>query len=374
MIELSEFGNLASDDSTLWIHKDPITYNSIDSVKTQIDLMVNSLEEYSDNTIKRVSNENQALPPSSIHSFLKKNITLPSILIADHEIEYKNQFFRSIYDKRENLNLEWPSNITEEEAIVSPLKFSKNLQKQTTIISKLLFGILSDNKTQLNDEVDIRLVNNLIYCYMFNSTCLFFNSILSDDMRASYLSLLKSAAPASILSFYTTVSDQITSGIFITNSVFKYLTRERLADGFNATECNLGSSSVLQLVQTKNRRYNDAFLMKTGNYYDNRTLCILSFVFLNSSISPAFTKDSSGSYMLENLPNMDFYPTWTESVWKDSNTMKIFLFSTKTIESVTLAIGVCVCIISFIFTFLANKYLSRWLLEGDEVESLNDNY
>ena len=115
--------------------------------------------------------------------------------------------------------------------------------------------------------------------------------------------------------------------------------------------------------------------MKNGNFYDNRTSCILSVSFFNTSISPAFTDYLTDQTTTnDKLQNVDFYPSWTESVWKESNSMKIFLFSTKTIESVTLSIGICVAIISFIFTFLANKYLSRWLLEGEEIESLNDNY
>jgi nicastrin len=374
VVELSEFGNLASDDSTLWIHKDPITYNSSESIKNQVDLLINSLKSYSNNTIKQVSSNEQPLPPSSIHSFLRQNVTIPSILIADHEIEYKNQFFRSIYDKRENLNLEWPSNITEEDAVNSVLKFSNNIQIQTTIISKFLYEILTDNKTQLTNEVDIRLVNNLIYCYMFNSTCQFFQSIQSSDINSQYLSQLKSVSPKNVLSFYTAVTNQVTSGILITNSVLKYVTRERLADNLNSSECELNSDSVKELIKSQQRRYTEAFFMKNGNFYDNRTICILSISFSNTSISPAFTDYLANQTTTDKLQNFDFYPSWTESVWRESNTMKIFLFSTKTIESVTLAIGICVAIISFIFTFLANKYLSRWLLEGEEIESLNDNY
>ena len=375
VVELSEFGNLASDDSTLWIHKDPITYNSSESIKTKIESLIDSLESLSNNTIKRVRNSEQPLPPSSIHSFLRQNVTIPSILIADHEIEYKNQFFRSIYDRRENLNLEWPSNITEKDAVDSRLNFSINIQKQTTAISKFLYEILTDNKTQLANEVDVRLVNNLIYCYMFNATCQFFQSIQSSDTNSQYLAQLKSVSPNNVLSFYTTVTDQVTSGILITNSVLKYVTRERLADDFNSTECTLNSDRVKGLIVSQQRRYTDAFFMKNGNFYDNRTSCILSVSFFNTSISPAFTDYLTDQTTTnDKLQNVDFYPSWTESVWKESNSMKIFLFSTKTIESVTLSIGICVAIISFIFTFLANKYLSRWLLEGEEIESLNDNY
>ena len=92
-------------------------------------------------------------------------------------------------------------------------------------------------------------------------------------------------------------------------------------------------------------------------------------VFINSSISPALTNHLNGVIK----DTADFYPTWTESTWDTPNPIKLFLLPTKTIESVTLAIGICIFIISFVFTFLANKYLSRWLLEGEEVESLNNN-
>ena len=369
LIELSEFGNLASNNPNTWIHKDPITYNSSSVVKTGVDSLIDLLEKYSNQSIKRISNPEQGLPPSSIHSFLRQNLSIPSVLIADHEMEYKNHFYRSIYDKKENLKLEWPKNISEEEAVKTSLTLAINIQKQATSISKVLYSWLTDNKTELNEEADIKLINNLIYCYMYNASCMFFNSTIPENSDYNFYEKLANNNPSNLLSFYTTVSDNMITGVYITNLIFKYVTRERLADNFNKSECKLSSGSVKDLIKSQNRFYNEAYLMKSSNYYTNESLCILSWVFINSSISPALTNHLNGVIK----DTADFYPTWTESTWDTPNPIKLFLLPTKTIESVTLAIGICIFIISFVFTFLANKYLSRWLLEGEEVESLNNN-
>lgn len=43
------------------------------------------------------------LPPSSLHSILKKNRQVPGILLTDFEDEYTNNYYHSVYDGESNL-------------------------------------------------------------------------------------------------------------------------------------------------------------------------------------------------------------------------------------------------------------------------------
>lgn len=383
LIELGELMNIGLDSSNkLYIHSDPITYASNQNYRQVIDNLVSSLKTLSNDTIITTNSQptqNDTLPPSSLHSFLKGNLQIPGIVISDHDYEYKNKYYHSIYDtKSTNLNnLNWSLSTTSElDAINSSPLISLQIQKYTTYVAQLLYSRLTNNTKQLNSTIttNLKLINNLLYCYVYNTTCLLFRSILTGQLYSSYDRLLQAYNPEYKLSFYASVNNDTTSGIYITIMMLRYLMREKLLDTANETECKLDSASVINTASLTQRQYYNAIYLSNSTNYLNAnsiSLCIVSAVYLNSSMSPAFIDYINTNGDVTMTSN---YSAWVESQWESKQThMRIFIFPTKSIEIVTISIGLVVCITSAIVTFLINKYLTNWLLSSDEIEVLNEN-
>lgn len=44
-----------------------------------------------------------SVPPSSLHTFLKNNTDFPGLVITDHQRNYKNHYYNSVYDNASNI-------------------------------------------------------------------------------------------------------------------------------------------------------------------------------------------------------------------------------------------------------------------------------
>lgn len=160
---------------------------------------MNSLKKgYSKNSIKPVSNLNQELPPSSIQAFLRQNLSIAGVLVTDHEVDYTNKFFHSIFDTPKNLKIAFPADITETEAVKFTTDFSKRLKTLLTNIAQTIYYQAAGK--DLQDQVDQTLLNRLVYCFYQNSTCDFFKGMLTDQEWLIYNSLLNSQLPKNKLS------------------------------------------------------------------------------------------------------------------------------------------------------------------------------
>lgn len=179
--------------------------------------------EYSNGSIKSVSNINQPLPPSSVQSFLRQGLDIAGISIADHELKYTNNFYHSIFDTPENLNIIFPSNMSEVDAYNYTTPLGRRLQQLLTNIAQTIYSV-SSRKVNLttDNKIDQVSLNKLIYCFYKNSTCDFFKSILTEKQWQSYLQLLDVVLPKKSLSFYTGVNDNSISGKWITSMLLRY--------------------------------------------------------------------------------------------------------------------------------------------------------
>jgi nicastrin len=306
-------------------------------------------KDFSNDQIKPVKNSNQTLPPSSLHAFLRADFEIGGVTIADHEQEYKNKFYHSVFDTPDNLNITFPENITELQAYNYTTKFASTLQPLLTSIAKSVYSLGSLNAS-LDDQVDLLTLNKLVYCFYKNSTCSFFKSLLTEDEWKVYNSLLDSTLPKQRLSFYTSVYDNKISGKWISFLLLRYFSRNTLLEKFNVTECKKGSESFKDVVNKFN-------LTIKSLAYVNKTTCIASSVYGVSSVSPAFENVNDGY-----LVNIDKFSAWTESSWASNPIqMKIFMFTSDSIKTTTIVLGIMTLLISTVITFLINKYSSKLL-------------
>lgn len=346
MIELNQLGSIGlSANEDLFIHRDPLSYSN-PSIARIIDELTLNLTTFSSNSIKPVSQSNQGLPPSSIQSFLKLNLSVAGLLITDHEKNYKNKYFHSIFDTSENINVTFPENITESEAANYNTDLSRKLQKMMTNIAKTIY--FQASKKELNDQVNQTTLNRLVYCFYKNTTCDFFRSILTDTQWNVYDSLLKSNLPKYKLSFYTSVNNAQISGKWISQMLLKYFTRNQNYETLNVSECDKNSEKFQKLMVSNN-------LTTTNVNYVNG-VCIGTSLYAVSSVSPAFNK-----YLDGKLVDVDRFPAWTESSWNGKPVqMRLFMYTNQAVQISSIVIGVATLILSFGITIVANRLSDKW--------------
>lgn len=351
MIELGQLGSVGLNDANnLYIHRDMASFNNLDqNVKKQVEDLIKNLDQFSNSTIKVVGQSVQELPPSSLHSFLRLNLTLGGIFITDHETVYKNKYYHSVFDTPESLNINFPVNITEADAAVYTTNLSRRLQTLITSIAKSVYASSTDQQKNLTDQASLLTLNRLVYCFYKNATCQFFKEILTEKQWKNYLSYLDSVQPKNKLSFYTSVNTAKISGKYITEMLLKFFTRNSLFESLNSTECSKLSVSAQKLIRDNN-------LTIGAFHYVNNSVCVATSLYSISSVSPAFDKVEDGV-----LVNTDRFSAWTESSWNGKTVqMRLFIFTSDAIGITTILMGVFTFILSFVVTFFMNKYSNKW--------------
>jgi nicastrin len=167
-IELNQLGFHANDSQQkLWIHKN---INSTTSLTKLEEIIKKNAKKTENLDIESVA-DGAPLPPSSLQSFLKENNKLVGVVIANHEKEFKNKFYNSLFDDINNLN-------------ISDSRVTKQLTSIATVISKSIHELLTGNS---NDSITANetLVHNLLDCYLNDSSCDLFKYVVTPDYKFS---------------------------------------------------------------------------------------------------------------------------------------------------------------------------------------------
>lgn len=83
------------------------------------------------------------LPPASLQSFLKKDLSIPGLLISNHKNAFTNQFYNNEWDTIETIS--------------SP-ELSKHLAEVAHTISATIYELATGDKMPSNIEVNVTLV------------------------------------------------------------------------------------------------------------------------------------------------------------------------------------------------------------------------
>jgi nicastrin len=218
MLELDQLGAIGlNDNNKLYIHNDPISYSKNKTISNLIDEFSKKLSAYSNDFITSTDTSKQ-LPPASIQSLLKHNINIAGLLLSDFDATtgFKNNFYHSIFDTAKNLNISFPDNITEADAVNNySTKLGEQIQKSIVAMTKTLYFMATKEELVINSndlEKSQTTVNNLIYCFYKNVTCDLFKQAQTDYSWSVYLQLLDNYLPKGKLSFYTSVNGAAISG------------------------------------------------------------------------------------------------------------------------------------------------------------------
>jgi len=138
------------------------------------------------------------------------------------------------------------------------------------------------------------------------------------------------------------------SGKWLTQTLLRYVTRNKKFEILNATDCNKDSDVFKKIT-------NDNNLSPTNINYING-VCVGTSLYAVSSVSPAFKNVLNGE-----LVDTHKFSAWTESSWNGRPVqMRLFIFANEAIKVSTIVTGIATLVISFGITLVANRLSDKW--------------
>lgn len=205
----------------LWVHRDGATKPD-ETTKKLIDSLISNGGQTPTVEVARTE-EDRPLPPSSLHTFLKDDRSLTGVVIANHQKEYTNKYYNSIFDDINNVN--------------QSSKYSQNLADISDLVSKTVYQLLADQPKEAI-KPNQTLIEKLIHCYLVDSSCDFFKYITGGTVKSMPLELViwskfviisVLGLPQQLFSYVGVYHSQTASTFYrdITSLVLSYVTGDR---------------------------------------------------------------------------------------------------------------------------------------------------
>ncbi|XP_050535168.1 nicastrin isoform X2 [Daktulosphaira vitifoliae] len=280
-------------------------YNASDSIYNFMDDFENVL---SSKGFKVLKSGNSAIPPASIHSFLKVNPQFPGLVLAGYRDQYKNLFYHSIMDDSDNINY-------------SNAEISNTLANISESLGTYLYKFVTNTTYNGNAHVHSEYIKELLYCYTKSINCTEFQSLTSPISLAD--------TPPNYYISVDLFTNPITSLTRLLLSSFGSL---KIDNVFNEEDCNTYTSKQGFSSIWLRGKYNACYLT-TSNY--------------SEAVSPAFIISDY------DLSSHEF-STWTESVWHEVQ-IRMFLKQSFQMQIVILVLGISIFLISFIIIHRVNS-------------------
>ncbi|NXB45608.1 NICA protein, partial [Leucopsar rothschildi] len=320
-------------NSVLWMHTDPISRRN-ESVDSQVQHLLAVLRASSSSGISLQEPEHsQPLPPSSFQRFLRSR-NIPGVVLSDHQVEFQNRYYQSIYDTAENIGMSYPEGLSPEERLEFVTDTAKALTEVGTLLARALFTLAGGTGSTESIQADNKTVTRLLYGFLLNSNNSWFQSVIKPDQKG-----ILGPFPQ----HYVAVSSP-TNTTQLLQAVLANLTGSRL--NLSREQCqDPGKTPGMQPELFEYRWVQGA---RAGNSSARLPGCVRSGARLSPALSPAFE--------LRRWDSREF-STWTESRWKDIRA-RIFLVASRELELLTLSLGVLVLLLSLLCTFLINAKAS----------------
>nr|XP_020665931.1 nicastrin [Pogona vitticeps] len=326
-LELSQVA--LRESSSLWVHTDPVSRKN-QSVEESIQKMVETLKNSSKDTgvVVGETGVSQPLPPSSFQRFLRAK-PIPGVVLADHRSSFHNRYYQSIYDTPENILMSYPEGLSPEEALSYVTDTAKSLAEVATVVARTLYQLAGGDGGSVSAiAADPVTVTRLLYSFLVRANNSWFQSIVTPDFKG-YLT----DGP---LQYYIAVSSPVNSTMLV-YYVLANLTGTRLNDSTTKEQCKASAGDLYEYMWVQGSPFPNATSPR-------KPFCVKSTVRRSPATSPAFELQDWGS---------SEYSTWTESRWKELHA-RIFLVASKRLEIITLIIGICILVLSFVATYFIN--------------------
>uniref|UniRef100_A0A3Q0S248 Nicastrin n=1 Tax=Amphilophus citrinellus TaxID=61819 RepID=A0A3Q0S248_AMPCI len=343
MLEIGQVG--LHGESKLWLHSDPVSRRN-SSVNEEVSLIDNlNSSALSLNFSLQEPSFSQPLPPSSFQRFLRAR-PIPGVVIENHNSEFTNRYYESMYDNAEYLNMSYPPDLTPEEQLEYITDTAKALTEVATLVARALYTQAGGSDSQLkNISADPQMVTRMLYGFLVKSNNSWFQQIISSDF-ANHLS-----KPTN---FYVGVSQQASEPTVLVQSLLANLTGTVV----NVTQENCQNQREDEDDKESKHTYNYMWVQGAAppNSTERVGFCVRSTVRYSKAQSPAFD--------LEQYTSKD-YSTWTESRWK-SIKGRIFLVASHELEMLTLGVGVGVLLASLMLTYIVSSKADILFSSGRE--------
>uniref|UniRef100_A0AAQ6A8A8 Nicastrin n=1 Tax=Amphiprion ocellaris TaxID=80972 RepID=A0AAQ6A8A8_AMPOC len=282
----------------------------------------------------------QPLPPSSFQRFLRAR-QIPGVVIENHQLNFTNRYYESMYDNAEYLNVSYPPNLTPEEQLKFVTDTAKALTEVATMVARALYVQAGGAENQQdNINADRQIVSQMLYGFLVRSNNSWFQQLIPSDLT-SHLSKL-------ILN-YTSSEPTL---------LVQYLLANLTGSAINITQENCQNQREDE--NDKESKHMFTYMWVQGAAPPNNTkregFCVRSTVRLSRAVSPAFE--------LRDYTSKD-YSTWTESRWK-SIKGRIFLVASHELEMLTLGVGVGVLLASLLLTYIISSKADILFSSGRE--------
>uniref|UniRef100_A0AAQ5X8A0 Nicastrin n=1 Tax=Amphiprion ocellaris TaxID=80972 RepID=A0AAQ5X8A0_AMPOC len=317
-------------ESRLWLHSDPVSRRN-SSVNEEVRKLIENLQSAAAGLGFTVGEAgfSQPLPPSSFQRFLRAR-QIPGVVIENHQLNFTNRYYESMYDNAEYLNVSYPPNLTPEEQ----LKFVTDTAKVILLLT--VFKCVTYCVSQ---------VSQMLYGFLVRSNNSWFQQLIPSDLT-SHLSKL-------ILN-YTSSEPTL---------LVQYLLANLTGSAINITQENCQNQREDENdkeIKPGENKFMFTYMWVQGAAPPNNTkregFCVRSTVRLSRAVSPAFE--------LRDYTSKD-YSTWTESRWK-SIKGRIFLVASHELEMLTLGVGVGVLLASLLLTYIISSKADILFSSGRE--------
>ncbi|KYN44896.1 Nicastrin [Trachymyrmex septentrionalis] len=236
-----------------------------------------------------------SVPPTSVQSFLEAKPNLTTVVISNHEEQFKNRYYNGILDDAESLGFDKNDTST----------LASDLAKIALQVANELYWEVTGEAPQPVDLPVRRsmenLVSEMLHCYLESAKCNLFRAASSPNTK-----LIDQVLP-----LYVGVHRALNIATTLTGQLLAYLTGEKLYE-MNESMC-----------------YENRLAWMSGQNFTG--LCINSTVNYSTAVSPAFIIE--GYDMKSGV-----YSTWTESIWQTLS-VRMFLKPAAATERFNLILG-----------------------------------
>eukprot|EP01117_Protostelium_nocturnum_P011632 TRINITY_DN4226_c0_g1_i1.p1 TRINITY_DN4226_c0_g1~~TRINITY_DN4226_c0_g1_i1.p1 ORF type:complete len:646 (-),score=158.09 TRINITY_DN4226_c0_g1_i1:134-2071(-) len=301
IIEIGQVGNVPSGSKQkLYLHADPKSGSN--DLMTTIGKAATSVNIAVSDATKQA--KYPGLPPSSLMAFLQQKPNLPSVLIAEHESQYINQYFGSHLDDASNI-------------VVSSVITAARLASASVLALVGVDGVAPN--------ISQPLANELVKCFTRNFTC---------DLSQTYLAGIPlNSDPTAYVGVWN----------YASVSVQSKLAHDVLYDITKVSE----TSKTCTSPEDCDSVWGDCV----------RGKCLVGATFYHDALTIGLEFDVD-SYSYTKTDKWETESTWVESRWA-TTTVDLFVMDSPSAEVVTLIFGVIVTILSLIFVYVLKANLFK---------------
>ncbi|XP_046662267.1 nicastrin isoform X2 [Homalodisca vitripennis] len=297
------------------------------TAQTTVELLVRSSKSFGVNVEGSCSPDKQ-LPPSSLHSFLKANASIPGIIVTNHAKKYTNMFYNGLLDDAENVGYQYANG-----SQIPDQSIQRSLTAVAQGLALSLAQMVNSSVTwpaNLSVETTVAMVDELLHCYLEERQCQLFRNISGDSVGP-----LDGPLP-----LYVGVSQSPNLVTRMTLLALAQLTGRPT----NMTQAQCASPSDPSKVD-----YHTFYWV--GGDDPDTGVCMETDITLTTAISPAF--------LIENYNwTSGEFSSWTESVWPEMS-LRMFLKPAFNQELYTLISGVVVLFLSFSSVYWVNRHAGQ---------------